>query len=171
VAAAPAPVLPAPKTWQDVVALAADADPMLHAMLLHEVQPVSLAPGRVDIVPRPAAPRDVAARLSSMLERATGMRWMVGISRAEAAPTLAEQARAADADRMAAARTDPFVQAILAAFPGAEIMKVRDTAADRYGLSAPAALTGAALAPDNLPEFAPPDAMPAWDDDEAPPED
>ncbi len=167
----PVAAVPAPKTWQDVVALAADADPMLHAMLLHEVQPVSLAPGRVDIVPRPAAPRDVAARLSAMLERATGARWMVGISRAEAAPTLAEQSRAADADRLAAARAEPFVQAILQAFPGAEIMTVRDNSADRYGLSAPATLTGAAATPDNLPDFAPPDAMPAWDDDEAPPED
>ncbi len=165
------PTAPMPTTWQDVVALSADADPMLHAALRHEVQPVSLAPGRVEIAPRPAAPRDVAARLSAMLERATGTRWLVGLSRAEAAPTLAEQSRAADADRLTIARADPFVQAILSAFPGAEIMTVRDSAADQYGLSAPATLTGAAPTPDNLPDFAPPDAMPAWDDDDMPPED
>ncbi len=168
-AAAPTPAAPQPQSWQDVVALAADADPMLHALLRAEVEPVSLAPGRIEIFPRPAAPRDVAARLSTVLEAATGTRWLVGIARQPGAPTLAEQSRAAAADRLAAARAHPFVQAILDAFPGAELMAVRDAAADRYGLNAAAAL--ATPEPEALPDFAPPDAVPAWDDDDTPPED
>ena len=67
IAAQPAP---GPTTWQEVVALAATADPLLHALLRHEVHPVSLAPGRIDIRPSPGAPRDLSGRLSLMLEKA-----------------------------------------------------------------------------------------------------
>ncbi len=168
-AAAPSPTLLAsPTTWQEVVALAANSDPKLHAQLRHEVHPVSLAPGRLEIRPSPAAPRDLAANLSRLMERATGMRWMVGISREVGAPTLSEQGRAAAADRLSEAREHPLVQAILAAFPGAKLQEVRDANADDYGLSRPAMLSAA---PEALPEFAPPDAEPVSYDDEAPLED
>ena len=170
-AASPAPteaLTPAPTTWQEVVALAANSDPRLHAQLRHDVHPVSLAPGRLEIRPGPAAPRDLAANLSRLMERATGMRWMVGISREAGAATLAEQGRTAAADRLTEARAHPLVQAILAAFPGAKLQEVRDAAADDYGLSRPAML---AVAPEALPEFAPPEAEPMSYDDEAPLED
>ncbi|RVT99695.1 DNA polymerase III subunit gamma/tau [Rhodovarius crocodyli] len=159
---------PMPTTWQEVVALAADPDPALHAQLRHEVHPVSLAPGKIEIVPRPAAPRDLAGKLSLLLEKATGTRWVVTISRDQGAATLGDQGKAAEAERLAAARVHPFVQAILAAFPGAEVQNVRDTRADNYGLIGAALLGRVAESPDDLPEFAPPDAMPAYDDDEAP---
>ncbi|WP_236571669.1 DNA polymerase III subunit gamma/tau [Rhodovarius lipocyclicus] len=158
---------PQPTTWQEVVALAAEPDPTLHAQLRFEVHPVSLAPGRLEIHPRPTAPRDLAGRLSLLLEKATGTRWVVGISREAGAATLGEQGKAAEADRFATARAHPFVQAILEAFPGAEVQNVRDIHADAYGLTAPALLAASAM-PDDLRDFAPPDAMPAYDDDEAP---
>jgi hypothetical protein len=71
------------------------------------------------------------------------------------------------------------VQAILEAFPGAQLQEVRDAAADDYGLSRPAML---APEPQSMPEFAPPEAEPGsydmaepafypTDDDEAPLED
>ncbi len=161
------PAAAMPTTWQEVVALAAATDPMLHAQLLHDVHPVSLAPGRIEIRPTARAPRDLAGKLSLMLEKATAARWMVGISRDSGAPTLSEQGRAAAADRLAEARNHPLVQAVLAAFPGAQLQEVRDEAADDYGLSRPALL---ASEPATLPEFAPPEAEPAFyptDDDEA----
>ena len=157
--AAPAPVAAAamPTTWQEVVALAAATDPMLHAQLLHDVHPVSLAPGRIEIRPTARAPRDLAGKLSLMLEKTTAARWMVGISREAGAPTLSDQGRAAAADRLAEARNHPLVQAILEAFPGAQLQEVRDAAADDYGLSRPAML---APEPQSMPEFAPPEAEP-----------
>ncbi len=172
------PAAAMPTTWQEVVALAAATDPMLHAQLLHDVHPVSLAPGRIEIRPTARAPRDLAGKLSVMLEKATAARWMVGISRDAGAPTLSEQGRAAAADRLAEARQHPLVQAVLAAFPGAQLQEVRDEAADDYGLSRPAML---APEPSGMPEFAPPEAEPAsfseaetaypTDDDEMPLED
>jgi DNA polymerase-3 subunit gamma/tau len=179
--AAPAPVAAAamPTTWQEVVALAAATDPMLHAQLLHDVHPVSLAPGRIEIRPTARAPRDLAGKLSLMLEKTTAARWMVGISCEAGAPTLSDQGRAAAADRLAEARNHPLVQAILEAFPGAQLQEVRDAAADDYGLAGPAML---APEPSAMPEFAPPEAEPGsydmaepafypTDDDEAPLED
>jgi len=168
-----------PTTWQEVVALAAATDQMLHAQLLHDVHPVSLAPGRIEIRPTARAPRDLAGKLSLMLEKTTAARWMVGISREAGAPTLSDQGRAAAADRLAEARNHPLVQAILEAFPGAQLQEVRDAAADDYGLAGPAML---APEPSAMPEFAPPEAEPGsydmaepafypTDDDEAPLED
>ena len=165
---------PNPATWQEIVALAATADPLLHALLRHEVHPVSLAPGHLEIRPRPSAPRDLPGRLSLLLEKATGMRWMIGISRDAGGPTLDEQGRHAAADRLTEARAHPRVQAVLAAFHGAQLREVRDEAADAYGLSRPASLAvpaGMLAEPASLPEFAPPEAEPAFDPDDEPLED
>ena len=151
--AAPA-ASPAPATWPAVVALAHGRDPLLHAHLLHDVHPVRLAPGRVEIRVLPQAPRDLAARLAALLEAQTGMRWVVALSRDTGAPTLAEQSRAADQGRRDAALTHPLVQAILAAFPGAVLQEVRDDSLDAYGLPPPAP------EPEEGPGFAPPEAVP-----------
>ncbi|GGG42933.1 hypothetical protein GCM10010964_32990 [Caldovatus sediminis] len=174
-AAAAAPVArAAPGSFREVVALASGTRPMLHAHLVHNVHPVRFAPGRIEIRVEPAAPRDLAAQLAAMLQEETGARWTVALSNAEGEPTLAEQGRAAEAERRAVARSHPLVQAILAAFPGATIEAVRDAAADAYGLAAeptPAART--AEAEDDDPGgFAPPEAEPAdLDDDDIPPAD
>ncbi|WP_027284465.1 DNA polymerase III subunit gamma/tau [Rubritepida flocculans] len=162
-AAAPAPRPPPqpsalPGSWREVVALASGGEPLLHAHLLHDVHPVRLAPPRIEIRVRPQAPRDLAAQLAALLEARTGTRWTIALSNAPGAPTLAEQSAAAEQDRRAAAAQHPMVQAILAAFPGATLDAVRDATLDDYGLAP------AAPEPD-LPDFAPPDATPAYDDE------
>ena len=80
-------------------------------------------------------------------------------------PTLAEQGRSAEQDRLALARSHPLVQAVLQAFPGATIEQVRDAALDAYGLPPPVAET------DDGRDFAPPDAEPAGLDDDMTEED
>ena len=169
-AAVPEPAAqPQPREWRDVVALASGVKPLLHAHLLHDVHPVRIAPGRVEIRPRPTAPRDLAAQLTALLADRTGTRWTVTISNEEGEPTLAEQGRSAQSDRLEAARSHPLVQAILAAFPGTTIEAVRDAAADDYGLVAtPAAIT-AEPDDDSMDgrDFAPPEAETAWSDDES----
>lgn len=159
-AAAPAPApLPQPSAWREVVALASGTHPLLHAHLLHDVHPVRIARGQVEIRVRPQAPRDLAAQLTRLLEEKTGARWTIALSNAPGEPTLAEQSQAAEQDRRAAAATHPLVVAILTAFPGATLDAVRDTNLDAYGLAPVASVE------EELPEFAPPDAEPAYDDE------
>jgi DNA polymerase-3 subunit gamma/tau len=152
------------------VALASGGHPLLHAHLLHDVHPVRVARPHLEIRVRPQAPRDLAAQLGKLLEEATGARWTIAVTNAPGEPTLAEQSQAAEQDRRAVAATHPMVQAILLAFPGATMDAVRDVSLDAYGL-APAASAPAAMAPvslagdDSLPDFAPPDAEPAYDDE------
>ncbi|MBE2275071.1 MAG: DNA polymerase III subunit gamma/tau, partial [Rhodobacteraceae bacterium] len=68
---------------------------------------------------------DLAARLGQRLQGWTGARWGVSVVSAGGAPSLAEtRAR----DRQAAqaeAQHNPLVQAVLAAFPGAQITDIR----------------------------------------------
>jgi DNA polymerase-3 subunit gamma/tau len=154
-AAAPA-AMPQPSSWREVVALAFGRQPLLHAHLVHSVHPVRVAPGRIELRPRAEAPRDLAQQLVSLLQQATGARWTVSLVSAGGEPTLAEQGRAAEQDRLALARVHPLVQAVLQAFPGATIEQVRDGALDAYGLPPPVVAET-----DDGREFAPPDAEPA----------
>lgn len=160
-AAAPAPVpaLPQPTAWREVVALASGGHPLLHAHLLHDVHPVRVARPNLEIRVRPQAPRDLAAQLGKLLEERTGARWTIAVTNAPGEPTLAEQSQTAEQDRRAVAATHPLVQAILLAFPGATMDAVRDESLDAYGLAP------IAPAEETLPDFAPPDAEPAYDDE------
>jgi DNA polymerase-3 subunit gamma/tau len=162
-AAAPAPVAqaaPQPSSWREIVALASGRQPLLHAHLVHSVHPVHVAPGRIEMRPRPDAPRDLAQQIVALLQQATGTRWTVSLVNAGGEPTLAEQGRSAEQDRLALARVHPLVQAVLQAFPGATIELVRDGSLDAYGLPPP--VVGSS---DDGRDFAPPDAEPVSDDD------
>ena len=55
----------------------------------------------------------------------TGRRWMIAVAREAATPTSAEVKRAARDRLVDDARADPLVAAVLARFPGAEIVDVR----------------------------------------------
>ncbi|MGX9963567.1 DNA polymerase III subunit gamma/tau [Roseomonas sp. F4] len=169
VAPAPAPVaapMPQPSSYREIVALASGRKPMLHAHLVHSVHPVRVTPGRIEIRPRPDAPRDLAQQLTALLQDVTGSRWTVSLVNEGGEPTLAEQGRAAEADRLTLAESHPLVQAVLAAFPGAKIEAVRDASVDAYGL-APAMAADLADGRD----FAPPDAEAAGLDDDLTQED
>ncbi len=170
---APAPDAPRPaevprlSAWRDVVALAAGQEPLLHAQLLHVAHLVRFAPPVIELRPEPDAPRDLAARLSKLLQEATGRRWTIALSAEPGEPTLAQQGAVAAAARHDAAAEHPLVRAILAAFPGAVIGPVHDERADAYGL-APAAED------DGLDAYVPPAAAPEdfdGSDDEPPSED
>ncbi|WP_439595427.1 DNA polymerase III subunit gamma/tau [Falsiroseomonas sp.] len=162
-AAAPAPM---PASFREIVALASGRKPSLHAHLRLNVHPVRISPGRIEIRPRPEAPRDLAQQLTALMQEATGSRWTVTLVNEGGEPTLAEQGKTAEADRLALAHTHPLVQAVLAAFPGAKIEAVRDASLDAYGL-APAMAAEMAEGRD----FAPPDAESAGLDDDLSPED
>ena len=148
---------PRPMSFRDVVALCSGRDPTLHSHLRHSVHLVRFAPGVLELRPQPAAPRDLAPRLAALLLAETGMRWTIALSTAPGDATLGEQGEAAEAARRHAASDHPLVRAILDAFPGATIGKVRDSSLDDYGLPA----VPVALGEPDMPDFAPPDAEPA----------
>ena len=156
--ASPSPIVQAPapprlQSFRDVVALVATArDPLLHGHLLHSAHLVRFAPPVIELRPHADAPRDMAARLGTLLLEATGTRWTIALSRDEGEPTIAAQGQAADKTRRAAAAEHPLVRAILDAFPGATIDAVRDPGVDSYGL--PTDIPLGEPEPDAL-EFAP----------------
>ncbi len=163
-----APAIAQPQNWQQVVALASGRRPLLHSHLLYHVHPVKVAPGRLEIRVLAAAPRDLAAQLTALLAEVTEQRWTIALSNAEGEPTLAEQGKLADASRREIAASHPLVQAILAAFPGASIQAVRDEGTDAYGLAAAPVIAAEPepdTLPEDMPEFAPPEAEPVELDD------
>ena len=160
---------PLPKNFRDVVAMAAGREPMLHSHLLHSVHLVRFAPPVIELRPQPDAPRDLAARLASLLQEVTDARWTIALSAAPGEPTLAQQGAAADSERRSNAADHPLVRAVLAAFPGARIEAVHDARVDAYGLAPAASPPETPLAGEpepDMPELAPLEAEFADDESE-----
>ncbi len=138
-AAMPAPVpipqpAPAPASealaryqgFEDVVALIrARRDVGLLVEVEAGVRLVRYAPGRIEFEPADGAPPDLASRLAQRLQLWTGARWGVAIVGSGGAATIAEVRAKEKGDLKARSLEHPMVQAVLAAFPGAEIREVR----------------------------------------------
>lgn len=82
-------------------------------------------PGRIEFAPADNASPDLAARIGGALQRWTGNRWAVSIVSDCNAPTIVERRDAAKLALHAKAEEHPLVQAVIAAFPKAEIVDVR----------------------------------------------
>src|SRR4029077_16056504 len=92
VAAQPAAALPNPKSFTEVVALfEARREARLVNHLMHQVHEVRCEPGLIEFRPEPSAPPDLASRLSELLGKWTGRRWIASVSSAEGKPTLSQQ--------------------------------------------------------------------------------
>ncbi|PVA10428.1 DNA polymerase III subunit gamma/tau [Pelagivirga sediminicola] len=89
------------------------------------VQLAAYRPGRIEFVPTPNAPADLAQRLGAALQRWTGNRWAVTLVNEGGAQTIAGVRDAEDLALKAEAREHPLVQAVMDAFPGAEIIEIR----------------------------------------------
>ena len=89
------------------------------------VRLVSYAPGRIEFEPAPGASPDLAARLSGRLQTWTGARWGLSVVSEGGAPAIRE-VEAAEVDRARVeALAHPMTQAVLQAFPGAELVEIR----------------------------------------------
>jgi DNA polymerase-3 subunit gamma/tau len=126
--AAPEPSLPPPlPDFAAVVALFGERrEPRLKAELVNHAHLVRFEPGRIELRLDAQAPRTLASDVMRRLREWTGGPWVVVISNEPGEPTLAEQAAARGADRRARAAAHPLVRAALAAFPGAELVAVRE---------------------------------------------
>jgi DNA polymerase-3 subunit gamma/tau len=82
-------------------------------------------PGRIEFTPAENAAPDLAARLSTALQRWTGNRWVVTVGNTATTQTVVEKRDAAKLAREAEALAHPMVQAVIAAFPKAKIDHIR----------------------------------------------
>ncbi|MGR3812657.1 MAG: DNA polymerase III subunit gamma/tau [Cognatishimia activa] len=82
-------------------------------------------PGRIEFVPAPNAPQDLAQRLGGALQRWTGNRWAVILVNEGGAPSIFEVEDAENEALRAEAREHPLVKAVFDAFPKAKITDIK----------------------------------------------
>jgi len=115
---------------EEIAALAqANSAPVLKVHVENHMHLVHLEPGKIEFRPSANAPRTLAGDLAQKLKEWTGVRWVVTVARDGGAPTLAEQRKAAKTARLESVMQEPMVRAVLDRFPGAEVVAVRDIAA------------------------------------------
>jgi DNA polymerase-3 subunit gamma/tau len=137
--------------FADLIELAAQKrDLGVKAALERDVRLVRCEDGRLEIALQPSATRTLVNDLSRKFSLWTGRRWMVVVSAESGEPTVHSQGEARQVELKTGVRTDPLVQAVLARFPGAEIVDVRQAGA-------------AAAPPSRDPDVATPDPPPADD--------
>lgn len=117
------------KTLQDVVAALEAANEMLLASQVYQFAHLvrlehTAQGGRLEIRPAAEAPARLAQDLGQVLGKISGTRWVVSISSASGAPTLAENARAVQIAEVEAVKQIPAIREILSVFPEAEIRSI-----------------------------------------------
>ena len=123
-----------------LIALAAEKrDIMMRTALERDVRLVRFEDGRLEIALEPSARKTLVNDLSRKLSEWTNRRWMVTVSAETGAPTLKAQNDAKQAELEQGVQADPLVKAVLARFPGAEIVAVRKGGEVAAAAAAPAA--------------------------------
>ncbi len=134
--AAPA-VAPAPQTeavsekavhnLEDVVALLETENEFLLAgQVVQFVHLVKLEQGRLEINLEPEAPQKLAQDMGQKLSALAGRRWMVSVSGASGAATLAQREKAQQQKEFEEVLKLPVIQDILEVFPDAKIKSVKN---------------------------------------------
>jgi DNA polymerase-3 subunit gamma/tau len=140
-AAAPQPIAQAvamatPQSFEDVVRLIdARRDIALRLDVEKYVRPISFRQGAITFEPVHGAPVNLAQRLVARLKEWTGQPWLVAAEGGGGAETLLERQKRAHTQAWADAVAEPFVQAVMAAFPGTEILEVRQMATPEPAVS------------------------------------
>ena len=112
--------------FEDLIALAAQKrDLGVKLALERDVRLVRCEDGRLEIALEQSAARTLANDLGRKFSQWTNRRWMVVVSQDAGQPTVKSQDDARQAELKTGVRADPLVQAVLARFPGAEIVDVR----------------------------------------------
>ncbi|MDB5481357.1 MAG: polymerase subunit gamma/tau, partial [Caulobacteraceae bacterium] len=117
------------RSFDDLARLAeAKRDVNLKLDLERYVRPISFRTGAVVFEAAPGAPANLSQRLVARLKEWTGQPWLVACEHGGGAETLFERQKRAAARAQEEALAEPFVQAVLAAFPGTEILEIRHPA-------------------------------------------
>ncbi|MEP9350941.1 DNA polymerase III subunit gamma/tau [Xanthobacter sp. KR7-225] len=139
--APPAPAVAGPRISDlaDIARLAAEKrDLLLKHAVEHQLRPVHVEDGRMEFSLVPGAAASIVQDLSRKLSDWTGRRWLVSLASREGGPTLAEEDAARKAEREEGIKAHPLVAAVLARFPGAEVVDVRSRADPADSVSAEA---------------------------------
>ena len=124
-----APALPDPQTFEAVVALIGEKREVgLQLDVQRHVRPVAFKPGAITYESLPGAPMDLARKLSSRLKDWTGRTWLIAANGQGGGETMIETDRRRRTEERAEVEADPFVLAVLAAFPGATVGEIRTLA-------------------------------------------
>jgi DNA polymerase-3 subunit gamma/tau len=143
--------------FADLIAFVAEKrDLPLKTLLERDVRLVRFEDGKLEVALEPSASRALIADLARKLTALTGRRWMVVVSTEAGEPTVKAQAEARRTEFMAGVQSDPRVQDVLARFPGAQVVAVREP--DRNLAAAP---------PAPVDDDEPPPEMPPYDDESA----
>jgi DNA polymerase-3 subunit gamma/tau len=114
------------RSFDEMIALAAEKrDLAIKSALERDVRLVRFEDGTLEVALEPSARQTLVGELSRKLGSWTGRRWMVAVSAEPGVPSLRAQAETKKAELKDGVRDDPLVQAVLARFPGAEIVEVR----------------------------------------------
>jgi len=125
-AAPRAQAVPAPQSFDEVVALIdAKRDISLKLDVERFVRPIHFRPGAITFEPAPGAPANLAGRLVSRLKEWTGQPWLVAAEGGGGAESAWEKEKRQERETRREIEADPFVHAVMQAFPGTEIVGVR----------------------------------------------
>ena len=125
--AAPAPAAaPTLQSFEDVVRLADQRrDITLKLDLERFARPISFRPGAIEFEPAPGCPANLAQRLSARLKEWTSQPWLVAAQGSGGAESLFERDQREKQEARRRIEADPFIREVLQAFPGAEIVGMR----------------------------------------------
>jgi len=125
-----APALPDPQSFEQVVALIGEKREVgLQMDVQRYVRPVAFKPGAITYESIEGAPIDLARRLSSRLKEWTGRTWLIAANGQGGGETMIEVDRRKRAEERASVEADPFVAAVMEAFPGAKLGEIKTLAA------------------------------------------
>ncbi len=114
--------LPQPQTFGDVLALIdAKRDIGLRTDVEQFVRLIAFKPGAITFALAPRAPGDLVRKLSLRLKEWTGSRWLIATEGSGGAETVIEQRGRERAEFEAKMEQVPFVAALRATFPGAQV--------------------------------------------------
>ena len=128
---------PMPIDFEKLVALFnAEKEPTLAVILKDHVRLVNYKPGSIAIRTLRQLPPDFMMRVKSCLKLWTGVEWQITITKeAEGEDTIRTKEIARDKQRKDEALAEPIVKALLASFPDAQLIHVRDSRAEDEDLA------------------------------------
>jgi DNA polymerase-3 subunit gamma/tau len=114
------------QTFEDMLALIdRRRDISLKLDVERFIRPISFRPGAIEYEPAPGAPANLAQRLVTRLKEWTGERWFLTTQGGGGAESLWEKQKREQREVRAEVEQHPFVQGVMQAFPGTEIVGIR----------------------------------------------
>ena len=124
-----APSLPDPQSFEQVVALIGEKREVgLQMDVQRFVRPVAFKPGAITYESLDGAPMDLARKLAARLKDWTGRTWLIAANGQGGGETMIEVDRRKRSEQRAEIEADPFVVAVMQAFPGAVIGEIKTLA-------------------------------------------